>query len=303
MSKRSLASCVALSLAAYAYIPDAAAVKVIRDPGPLPVARPPAAAAHSAPVPADLPKLTAVQIVDKNVAARGGLTAWRAVKAMRITGQLDAGGKKPTKLPYTLEVKRPNKERMTLEFAGQTAVQVYDGKQGWKLRPYTNRYAPEPFTKDELQKAAAQQQLDGALIDYVAKGNKVELDGTEMVEGKGTYRLKVTPKNGPVQHVWVDGTTFLEAKVEGNPHRMDGKMRNVETYLRDYRTIDGGLKMAFVSETHVDGLRASHNITIENVKVNPALEDSVFGKPQTLAAAVPQRKFTMLTPAVAPKSH
>ena len=303
MSKRSLAICVALSLAAYAYIPNAAAVKVTRDAGAAPVATPPSAAARTAPVPANLPKLTAVQVVDKNVAARGGLTAWRAVKTMRITGQLDAGGKKDTMLPYTVEVKRPNKERFTLEFAGQTAVQVYDGKQGWKLRPYMNRYAPEPFTKDELQKAAAQPQLDGALIDYVAKGNKVELEGTEMVEGKGTYRLKVTPKNGPAQHIWIDGSTFLEAKVEGSPHRMDGKMHTVETYLRDYRSIGDGLKMAFVTETHVDGIKVARSMTIENVKVNPALDDSAFAKPQKVAAVTPERKFTMLTPAVAPKTR
>ena len=303
MSKRSLALVVALSLAAYAYAPDAAAVKVTRDPGPPPVATPPAAAKAAAVAAPSLPKLTAAQIVDKNTAARGGLVAWRAVKAMRITGQLDAGGKKDTKLPYTLEVKRPNKERMTLEFAGQTAIQVYDGQKGWKVRPYLNRNDVEPFSKEELQKAASQPQLDGLLIDSAVKGNKVEVEGTDMVEGKGAYRLKVTSKDGHTQRVWVDGSTFLEAKVQGSPRHFDGRMRDVETYLHDYRTIDGGLKMAFVAETHVDGERSVHSMTIENVKVNPQLDESVFGKPQTLAAATPARKFTMLTPAVAPKSH
>src|SRR5882757_1716258 len=35
--------------------------------------------------------LTAAQIVDKHVAARGGLQAWRAVQALSVTGKMDAG--------------------------------------------------------------------------------------------------------------------------------------------------------------------------------------------------------------------
>ena len=46
-------------------------------------------AADSKPTHADL---TAAQIVEKHVAARGGLQAWRAVQAMSWTGRLDAGG-------------------------------------------------------------------------------------------------------------------------------------------------------------------------------------------------------------------
>src|SRR5256885_13341492 len=37
-------------------------------------------------------KLSAAAIVDKNVAARGGLQAWRAVQTMSMQGKLGAGG-------------------------------------------------------------------------------------------------------------------------------------------------------------------------------------------------------------------
>ena len=37
-------------------------------------------------------KLSAAEIADKNVAARGGLQAWRAVQTMSLAGQLGAGG-------------------------------------------------------------------------------------------------------------------------------------------------------------------------------------------------------------------
>src|SRR5882757_4301599 len=38
-------------------------------------------------------KLTADQIVDKNIAARGGLAAWRGVQTLSWSGKMDAGGR------------------------------------------------------------------------------------------------------------------------------------------------------------------------------------------------------------------
>jgi hypothetical protein len=294
MSKLSLLCGLALTLTICAYAPDASAVTVVRDSTPPPPAVPPPRPAPAAPVPANLPKLSATQIVGKNVAARGGLTAWRAIQSMTVTGKLDAGGKKDTLLPYTLQVERPNKQRLAIEFAGHTALQVFDGERGWKLRPYLNRPDPEPFSEDELRKAVAEPQLDGPLIDYAAKGSKVELEGTEMVGGQGTYRLKVTSKQGHEQHIWVDGSTFLEAKMEGNPRHFDGHMRKVETYLRDYRRVEG-VMVPFVAETRIESVPGGHSITIEKVVLNEKIDESAFAKPQSLTAAVMPAVPKMIT--------
>jgi outer membrane lipoprotein-sorting protein len=274
---------LALILAGACYSPDAFAQKVIKDPTVSPLtARPKVAAPVAKPAPPpNLPKLSASQIVDKNVAARGGLAKWRAVQAMTMSGQMDAGGKANTQLPYTLQVKRPNKQRLAIEFAGQTSLQVFDGEKGWKLRPYLNRSDPEPFSKDELAKTEDSPGLDGPLIDYAAKGSKVEFDGTETVDGKATYRLKLTNKQGHASHVWIDGTTFLEAKMEGHPRRFDGTMREVDTYLTDYRPVDG-LLIPFVAETRLQGVKVSHKMTVEKVALNPTLEDALFVKPASL---------------------
>jgi hypothetical protein len=63
--------------------------------------------------------------------------------------------------------------RLEIEFHGQTAIQIYDGVQGWKLRPYLNRHEVERFTAEELKTASTQADLDGLLINYAAKGSKV----------------------------------------------------------------------------------------------------------------------------------
>ena len=217
-------------------------------------------------------QLSAAEIVDKNVAARGGLQAWRAVQTLSLQGKMGAGGNQrgtvalpmpnpkqltlphrpaeEAQLPFLMELRRGRKTRFELQFAGKTAIQVYDGTSGWKLRPFLNRMEVEPYTPEELKIASTQSDLDGPLVDYAAKGSRIELDGVEKVEGRDTYKLKVIEKTGHTFHVWVDAETFLEAKIEGQPRRLDGTDHPVEVYYRDYRAVDG-LRIPFVLETRV----------------------------------------------------
>jgi outer membrane lipoprotein-sorting protein len=252
--------------------------------------------------------LSIEQIVEKHIAARGGLQPWRALQSMSVAGKLDAGtgsndrdrlmamekaghGRKapPTsskaapdeqvQLPFVMEMKRPNKSRIEIEFAGKTAVQVYDGTNGWKLRPFLNRNDVEQFTAEEMKAEAGRPgYLDGPLVDYAAKGTKVALEAVEPVEGHKAYKLKLTLKSGKVQHIWIDAQSFLDVKVEGIPRRMDGKMHDVWVYQRDFRSVDG-LRVPFVLETAVDGYPTTHKMAIEKVTVNPKLDDALFNKP------------------------
>jgi hypothetical protein len=178
-----------------------------------------------------------------------------------------------------MDMKRPLQTRVEVEFQGKTAVQVYDGANGWKLRPFLGRHEVETFTSDELKAASQQQQLDGPLIDYAAKGTKVELVGTDKADGRDAYKLALTLKDGAVRHVWIDAQSFLETKMEVAPRRWDGKVRSVTTSFRDYKTVDG-LVIPFVVETRIDGAREAERILVERVALNPTLDDGRFGKPE-----------------------
>ena len=265
--------------------------------------------AVGADAPAATAKLSATEIVERNIAARGGLQAWHSVQTMSWTGKMDAGGgsversrrvaegkrghvskmglpdskdagkgDQQVQLPFVMEMKRPGKSRIEIEFAGKTAVQVYDGTNGWKVRPFLNRKEVEVFTADEL-KSEQGKDLDGPLVDYAAKGTTVEVEGIEPVEGHDAYKLKLTTKSGAVQHVWIDKQSFLDVKVEGSPRRMDGKMRTVWVYQREFRSVQGVL-IPFLLETVVDGYHETHKMIIEKAVVNPKLDDNLFAKPK-----------------------
>lgn len=224
------------------------------------------------------PALPVARIVERNVAARGGLSAWRAVKTLELSGELDAGGKQDPRLPFAIAMKRPNRSRLELQFQGQTAIQVWDGTQGWKIRPYLDRNEVEPFTADELRSAAATPELDGPLVDHERKGIRVELAGTELVEGRQTYKLRLTRKDGERRYLWIDAKTFLEAKIEGDPRRLDGRLHRVEVFYRDFRPVKG-LQLPHTMETVVENVAGSRQMTIRTVAVNPPLGDDLFAKP------------------------
>jgi hypothetical protein len=232
--------------------------------------------------------LTATQIVEKNVKARGGLERWRAIATMKMTGQMDAGGKEDPMLPFALFLKRPQKSRLEITFAGKNAVQVYDGTQGWKLRPFLNRDDVEPFDAAELKSAASAAPLDGLLVDYAKKGTRIELAGTEKVEKKKNYKLKLTLNDGQQRFVWIDAGTFLETKVSGEPRKLDGRPHKVEVWSRDYRTVDG-VKVPFVVETVVAGVKQRHKMVAKDIAINPALDDALFAKPSAAVARVSGR--------------
>jgi hypothetical protein len=224
-------------------------------------------------------KYSAAQIVERNIAARGGLQAWRGVQTLTLSGQLEAGGKQNSPLPFVMEMKRPHKSRLEIRFREQTALQIYDGKQGWKVRPFLNRDDVEPFTPIETKLAESWSELDGPLVDYVSKGTRISVAGIEAVEGHDAFKLKLTLKNGTERNVWIDAATFLETKIDGDPRKMDGKLRNVAIYYRDYRP-ENGLIVPHALETVVEGVKQSHKMTIEQMAVNRTLEDVLFAKPQ-----------------------
>lgn len=258
------------------------------------------------------PALDVQHILARNAQARGGQEAWARVQSLRMSGLLDAGRTRVdggrtgmatskvgvaqakaiarkavattgrpdpgsvVRLPFQLDLQRPNKSRLEIPFQGDTAIQVFDGQKGWKLRPYLGRHDAEPFSSDELRTAANQQPLDGALINAPAKGSKVELVGTEPVDGHTAYKLRVTLQSAEVRHVWVDAKTFLDLKIDSPPRWWDGKLRAVYTYFHDYKLVQG-LMVAHRLETRVEGVNGAENIYVDKVALNPVLPQQHFG--------------------------
>jgi outer membrane lipoprotein-sorting protein len=228
--------------------------------------------------------LTAEQIVEKNVAARGGLEAWRKIETMAWLGRVETPSVPGGSMPFILEFRRPNKTRFSVDPQGQPGMRIFDGSNGWKVRP-TRDGSPDvqPYTAEELKAAGDGAGLDGPLIDYRAKGIDIALEGQESVDGQPAYRLLVKLPSGSRQHVWVDAQTFLDVRADREAVDKQGRPGIVWTAYRNYQTV-GGLQVPMTIERSAAAGKVTDRMVIDRVVLNPDIDAQAFAKPNVPVA-------------------
>ncbi|MEX3858883.1 hypothetical protein AB3X94_33370 [Paraburkholderia sp. BR10923] len=224
-------------------------------------------------------RLGTEEIVARNAEARGGADAWRKIMSMEWVGHVDSPNAPASNLPFMLTLKRPDLTRFEVTAANQMIVHVFDGKEGWKVRP-SGSAGPDvrPYTSDEVKFARDAQVIDGPLLDHAAKGIDVALEGTDKIEGRDTYRLSLRLPSGATRHVWVDAQNFLDVKSDREARGPSGQPAIVEVMYRDFRDVDG-VRIPFVIESGPVGTDRKDRLVIEKVTLNPPLDRLTFAKP------------------------
>ena len=219
-------------------------------------------------------------ILEKSAAARGGLEAWRKVRTMVWTGHVERADASGPRLPFMFQQKRPNLTRFEIATDRDTSVRVFDGRQGWKLRPgASGRPALQPYSEAEVRAARDALVIDGPLLDAVTKGVQVTLDGVDEVEGRKAYRLGAKLRSGTMQRVWIDAESFLEVKYDRPARDAAGRHTTVAVYLRNYQAYEG-LKIPFTIETGAPGGGAiADRLVIDRIAINVNLADGMFARP------------------------
>lgn len=217
---------------------------------------------------------TADELIAKNIEARGGLEKIRAIQSMRLTGTLTVGD---AAMPSVLEVKRPNKTRWEFTLRGQMAVQAYDGTTAWALAPFAGKPVPERLSPEDSKDMELQADMDGPLVDYRAKGHRVEVMGVAKIREHDAWRLTVSLKNGDVRDIYVDLKTHLQVLVVA--HRIvQGKQAGIETEPGDYRQVMG-VMLPYTFETRADGSPQTQTVRFQKIEVNVPIDDSRFPMP------------------------
>jgi hypothetical protein len=229
---------------------------------------------------------TADEIVAKVLTARGGLEKAKAVQTERITGTIYFNPELYG--PFLAEFKRPLKMHNEVTIQNKTVVRSFNGKDtGWVTNPFVGKDAPEPMSADEMKDAVNEADFDGPLVDAKAKGNTIELAGTEKVDGRDAYILKVTHKDGQTSSYSFDTKTFLLVKWSG-ADTVNGEPVTRETLFKDYRDV-GGLKFAFELVSNTPGTDLTQRIVVDKIELDPQIDEARFGKP-TGPAASPKKR-------------
>jgi hypothetical protein len=219
---------------------------------------------------------TVDELVAENVAAKGGADALRALQSVRFTGKLLVNGGQ-IQLGYVETKKRPGEVRGEVTMQGMTAVEAYDGKEGWKVSPFQGRKDPERMSADDTKSLMEDAEIDGPLVDWKSKGSTVEYLGTEDVDGTQAHKLKVVRKNGDVTFVYLDPDAFLE--IRKITQRVEqGAQVEVETDVGDYEKI-AGVFLPFSIESGRKGDPDKQKIIIDKAEGNIPVDDAVFRFP------------------------
>ena len=117
------------------------------------------------------------EIIAKNVQARGGADKLKRVKSIKSTATMSMGP--GIEAPGVLIQKRPALARLEFTVQGLTAVQAYDGKNGWQIMPFMGKKDPELMSADgqcclafspRLNEWQGMRRVDLEVIDFQPGG-------------------------------------------------------------------------------------------------------------------------------------
>ncbi|HTK81649.1 MAG TPA: hypothetical protein VL633_05110, partial [Bacteroidota bacterium] len=202
----------------------------------------------------------------------------QAIKSLRRSGKFIGGG--GFEAPTTEINQRPSMVRQEITIQGLTGITAYDGKTGWKIRPWGGKKDAETLSEDEMKGIIDDADFDGPLVNYQEKGNKIEYVGTDQAEGTDTYKLKVTLANGETRYYYMDTDYYVPIKIEVK-RTVRGAEQEYEQYPGDYKEVNG-VYLPFSMESGGKGSSAADRgkVSYENIEANVALSDTLYAMPK-----------------------
>ncbi len=185
---------------------------------------------------------------------------------------LEQGG---VQIPVTVYVKKPGKFRMEMEYQGQRAVTVSDGREGWSYVPWVSP-APRPLTGEEMEQLSQQFGLEDNLVDYEKKGFTAELAGKTEADGKECYKI-ILRKEGVHLTYYLDPQTWhvVKVEIEGD---MRGQTFHTTVHNRAYGTF-GKFSLPVEVETGVGNGLGHSSYTVTALRFDKEMPDTLFVKP------------------------
>ena len=213
-------------------------------------------------------------LIARSVEARGGLAKLRAIQSVRMKGELSM---RDVDAAIVIEIKRPASVRSELKLGGTLLIQAYDGKDAWGVAP--GDMGAQRLSAEMAKDVAARADLEGPLVDYAAKGFRVELVGERELDLGEAQVLRVTKPSGEIEDHFLDAESFLPVRIEVR-RTLQGKELVAETTLDDYEEA-GGVMWPHTIESGIKGQAERQTLTIETIEIDPALDDARFRMPAT----------------------
>ncbi len=208
---------------------------------------------------------TVDDVINKHITALGGKENLNKIQNVVMEGSLSIQG---TEIALSVTQVNNKLNRQDITAMGMHGFDMMTNTEGWQYMPFQGMQKPEPKTADEVKKSQSDLDIAGPLVDYAAKGHKVELLGKEDVDGTECYKLKVSLAGGKEVTFFIDPASNMIIRAK-ETRKMNGQDAELQTDFSDYKDVNG-VKMPF-SITQQFG-----TVLFSSIKVNQTIPDSVF---------------------------
>jgi hypothetical protein len=216
---------------------------------------------------------TTDDIIQKYSKAIGGLAAFNAIKTMKTTGTITTQG---VDLALTSQIVNGKAVRTDVQAMGQSVINSYKDGKGWKINPFAGVTTVTDMTPEELIDFKSQSMIASQLIDYKARGHKVELQGQEDVEGVKTYKIKLTNKDDNKVTTYFISVTDNTMIKSISTRQVQGQDIEIETFYSDIKDFNG-LKFPMVRIQKMQG-QVFQEIKIATIEFNVPVDEKIFDK-------------------------
>ena len=209
-------------------------------------------------------------IIQKHIFAMGGADNWKKINSVKMTGSINAGG---MEIPVTITTAQGKGQRLEFTVNGMTGYMIITPNTGWSYSPMEGQQKPEAMTADDVKESQDELDIQGALIDYKAKGHKVEYLGKDEVEGTECHKLKVTYASGKEETMFIDASNYYHIR-SIQKAKVNGKEEEQISNYGNYQKLPEGVYWPMSVD---DG---SGPITLKTVEINKPVDENIF-KPTT----------------------
>lgn len=215
------------------------------------------------------------EIVDKHIAAMGGLDKWNALKSVEMKTSFSIQG---MDIENKIVIFNKKGLRSDISVMGQTITTAIDGDQGWMVRPTMmgGTGEAEDMPNALVRQTKAQTNLGGSLLNAKSVGDTISLVGKETLDGAEVLKLRIADKKGEVYYVYVSPNTYYVLKSTGFSN-IQGKKTEINVTYSNFKTIDG---LVFPHTMETPSPMGGDMMTVETtaITLNPKVDEAILKK-------------------------